>query len=301
MRIRTINKTSTLLKHFYQFSLANEGRRPGVNDVDCLLEHEKATIYVLELQNKPVGKISIIEYGSNLVYLGSFFIHKDYRYLGHGKRFLQAVWERLDENPEIKNKAWYTLPVMAEFYKTFGGVDQWTVGLYDLNVTRSLEKLQSYSSHFQLNQINENNIHDVLAYDNKVFGYPREKFLRMWLSTPGTHARAAFNKDGQILGYVVVRLTFFPEEGYKVGPLYCEDIEVGKSLIKSVFEDINDHGFSHSNSIVVESPTERNPKAKELMEFLDGEYNGAVYYQTTNGLPNSCFDHWFGLLSFAYG
>ena len=302
INLRMVKRTSTLLKHFYQLTLANEGWRPCINDVDCLLEHEQASIYVVESQKKPVATISAVKYGSNVMHFGSFIIHKEYRKLGYVKSIMQVMREHHDEEPGSTIKVWYAAASQVEFLKKINGaVCQWPVGIYDLNVRRSLDKLQGYSSHFQLNHIDVNNMHDVLVYDNKVFGYTREKLLRMWLGSPGTHARVAFNKDGRVLGYVVVRLAFFTEEGYKLGPLYCKDIEVGKSLIKSVFEDINDHGFSRSNSVIVDSPTGRNAKAKELMEFLDGRYLGDIYYLTTNGLPNASFDQWFAIFSPAYG
>lgn len=133
--------------------------------------------------------------------------------MGYAKRIIQAMVERNEEEPARTINVCYAPASRIKFLKNMlGYVCQWPVSIYDLSVSRSLEKLQSYPGPFQLNDIDENNMHDVLLCE-KVFGYTRENFLKTWLNTPGSHTRVAFNKEGRILVNVVVKLAFFYEEG----------------------------------------------------------------------------------------
>ncbi|XP_028416305.1 uncharacterized protein LOC114540228 [Dendronephthya gigantea] len=176
-------------------------------------------------------------------------------------------------------------------------ISRWTVGIYDLKITTALDALKGYTGCCEVKCISKINMEDIYSYDTAVFGYNRSEFLQKWLNTPGTHTRAAIDKEGSIVGYVAARMAFIHDEGYKIGPLFCEDIEVGKALLKGVFEDIRDHSLSSSNSVIVDSPTERNSQAKELMKIVQGKYLGYNEFMTTNGLPKVCFDQWFAITS----
>ena len=114
--------------------------------------------------------------------------------------------------------------------------------------------------------------------------------------TRNSHA-IAVDKEESIVGYVAVRLAFFQDEGYKTGPLFCENIEVGKALLKEVLEDVHERGLSSSNSAIIDSPTSKNPDAEKLMKFVNGKYLGHNVFITTNSLPKGRFDQWFAITS----
>ena len=174
---------------------------------------------------------------------------------------------------------------------------RWRVGIYSLDISKTLETLREYNSNdCEVKHLNEVDMQDIYNYDTDVFGYNRVKFLEKWLNTPGTHARVAVNKEGSIVGYVAARLAFFRDEGYKIGPLFCENIEVGKALLKGVLEDVHEHGLSSSNSAILDSPVGRNPAAEKLMQLI-GRSLGNLEFMTTNGLPKGRFDQWFAITS----
>ena len=141
--------------------------------------------------------------------------------------------------------------------------------------------------------LNEINVQDLYNYDSFVFGYKREKFLEIWLNTPGSHVRVAVNREGSIVGYVAVRVAFIQDEGYKIGPLFCENIEIAMVLLKGVFEEILQCGVSSSHSVIADCPVGRNSRARELMKIVDAEYLAKFEFMTTNGLPRGRFDDCF--------
>ena len=80
--------------------------------------------------------------------------------------------------------------------------------------------------------------HDILYYDTSVHVYARGSFLRKWISAPNCFSYAATDHNGSVLGYTVVRSTFRPEDGWKIGPLFAENSEIAKSLYKTVFQRV---------------------------------------------------------------
>ena len=295
-RVRLITATSTFLKHYYQISLAQQGWRPCYGDIDCYLKLDPTGMMVGLLNNKPIGTVSGIKYEDGYRHVGSHRVEQEYRVFRYGLQLAEASLST--EFGPIKNMSSYTNPEMATKVKTMFKMHcRWTVGIYDVNITKALDKLPACTGVCEVKKINEINMQDLYKYDTYVFGYKREKFLEKWLTTPGTHVRVALDKDGSIVGYVAVKTALLYHEGYKIGPMYCENMEVGKVLLKGVFEDVRECGLSSSNSVIVDSPTGRNPDAKELMELVEGNYLGYNEFLTRNGLPNGRFDYWFAITS----
>ncbi len=266
-RIRLITATSTILKQYYQVSLAREGWRPCVGDIECYLQLDPTGMYVGELNGKPIATHSAIKYADGHCHLGSFCVEREYRNLGYGRNLTDPFLA----NSVPKNiVSLYATPKMArKLEKAFAMVSRWPVGIYDVNILTALETLKTYNSDgCEVRHMNKVNMQDIYNYDTDIFGYNRVKFLEKWFNTPGTHSRVALNKEGSIVGYVAVRTAFFQEEGYKIGPLFCENIDVGKALLKGVFKDIREYGLSSSSSAVLDSPIGRNPDAIKLMQFV---------------------------------
>jgi GNAT superfamily N-acetyltransferase len=253
-------------------------------------------MYVGELNGRPIATLSAIKYADGHCHYGSFCVEREYRNLGYGMKLVEAC---IDNSAPIKNMLTYATPDIARKHEeTFAMVSHWPVGIYDVNILTALETLKTYNSDgCEVRHMNKVNMQDIYNYDTDIFGYNRVKFLEKWFNTPGAHSRVALNKEGSIVGYVAVRTAFFQEEGYKIGPLFCENIDVGKALLKGVFKDIREYGLSSSSSAVLDSPIGRNPDAIKLMQFVDGKYLGHIELMTSNGLPKGRFDQWFAITS----
>jgi hypothetical protein len=295
-RRQVISRTSTFLKQYYQTTLAREGWRPCVDDIDCYLQLDPTGLSIGKLNGKPIATLSAIKYSDGYRHFGAQTIHEKYRRLGYGFEIMKDCMDYTAPNKNVSGYA--TRERARQLEKEFGMIPRWPVGIYDLDIPKSLKTLREYNSNdCEVKDLNEVDMQDIYNYDTEVFGYNREKFLEKWFNTPGTHTRVAVNKEGSIVGYVAVRLAFFLDEGYKIAPLFCENIEVGKALLKGVLEDVHKHGLSPSNSAILDSPVGGNPAAEKLMQMVDGKYLGHIEFLTTNGLPKGRFDQWFAITS----
>ena len=251
------------------------------------------------MNGKPIGTASAIKYENGYCHLESLIVEAKYQKLGYGIDLGKA---QLRCSFGQKNMGGYGTPELLKFFKTVHGMmPLWEVGIYDLNISKTLGTLRVSSNCCEVKEINNINMQDLYKYDTDVFGYNRNKFLKQWLNTVGAHARVAVDKQGSILGYVAVRTAFFQDEGYKLGPLFCKNIDIGKALLKGVFEDVHERGLSSSNSVVLDSPIGVNQDAQKLMEFIEAKYLGRIEFITTKGRPRGHFNQWFAITSPACG
>ena len=126
-----------------------------------------------------------------------------------------------------------------------------------------------------------------------VFGYKRKKFVERLLET--SHARVAVDQQHEIVGYAVGRVLYNPDGGYRIGPLFCESIEIAKCLLVEVFQDILQCGKSSKQAVTIDLPLKANPAANELADILRGKLIFKCAFASTNGLPKSDFKKWFGI------
>ena len=131
----------------------------------------------------------------------------------------------------------------------------------------------------------------LLAYDSGVFGFCRSAFLTKWLRAPGNHARVAIDEEGSVVEYVVARAMFVKDHGYKIGPLFADYELIAVKLLKAVFKELLQQ--NHSPPAVCIDALGQN--AIELAEKLRAKIVKTAIYMTTKGLPNACFDKWFGM------
>jgi hypothetical protein len=99
---------------------------------------------------------------------------------------------------------------------------------HDINSITALKNLQGISmdTSYHVKQVSDVDFETLCNYDMFTFGYNRQQFLYKWLYSPASHSCVALNNQGFIVGYVVVRESIVPNEGYKIGPLFCENINI---------------------------------------------------------------------------
>ena len=263
-RIKTITETSThLKKYFLQTRVHLIGDRPAIDDIDCFLAFDSKVMCVGELDGKPIGVASVFKYDDGYRHGGGYYIEKEYRGHGYGIQLFNHVVEK--SKPIANISCYIHSPKIAELYKKYFGSAEifFSVETYDINSITALKKLQGISrdSRWHVKKAADVDFESLFNYDKVTFGYRCRQFLYKWLFSPASYSCVALNKDGSILGYIVLRKSIVSDEGYKIGPLYCENIDVGKDLIQSVLEAINNDGTS--SSILIRCPIDKNPQVRE--------------------------------------
>ncbi|XP_020906177.1 uncharacterized protein LOC110244309 [Exaiptasia diaphana] len=177
----------------------------------------------------------------------------------------------------------------------------WLTPFFELDLPRAYSVLDSCTilSKHQMCTVREVDFQALTKYDTSVFGYPRQTFLHQWLHTPGSHARVAVSHEGNISGYAASRVTF-NRQGYRLGPLYANSMEIAEGLMKAIFQEMLDEGWSSSSSVYIVCPIGINHDAKILMERLKAKVCFDSVHQSRK-IPNGRFSNWFAIASASIG
>ncbi|KAL9961916.1 hypothetical protein ACROYT_G030952 [Oculina patagonica] len=270
-------------------AMVKEGWRPGLKDAECFLACDPISAFVGELNGKPICCITVTKYGNSLAFGGCFYVSKEYRGKGYGRKIYDAAYASAKSSRSIGTSGLLELEELYKrkgFHSLFYGAHL----LFHLPTALSCLSKALERSPVKIKCIEDVNLEALLAYDTKVFGFKRHAFLSKWFRVTGSHARVAINSEGSIVGYTVARPTFVKEEGYKIGPLFADSEPIAEKLLKAVFEELLQQG-GPPPVVSIDTPTER---ATELGERLQGKKLFEHVYMVTNDPPDACFDKWFG-------
>jgi GNAT superfamily N-acetyltransferase len=299
-RTKLITNTSTYLKKYFLQSRAAEKSRPAIDEVDCFLACD-STLFVGELDSKPIGTCAVFKYQDGYRHGAAYFIEHNYRKYGYGT---QLLIETIRKSEPITNFSVYASLHMVETYKKSLGI-QILHGCetHDINSITALKNLQGISmdTSYHVKQVSDVDFETLCNYDMFTFGYNRQQFLYKWLYSPASHSCVALNNQGFIVGYVVVRESVVPNEGYKIGPLFCENINIAQVLLQSVFKQINEQGTSTSNSVHISCPVDRDPQVRQLLKILDSSHVQTFPFMANNDNLKGRIDKWFAMTSFETG
>ena len=270
-------------------AMVREGWRPGLKDAECFLACDQFSAFVGELNGKPICCVTATKYGDSLVFGGCFYVSKEYRGKGYGRKIFDAAKASAKSSRSIGTSA---LLEMEELYerKGFRSLFYGAHFIFHLPTAISCLSEASESSSVKIKCSEDVNLDALFRYDTTVFGFERHAFLSKWLRVTGSHARVAINSEDSIVGYIVARPTFVKEEGYKIGPLFADSEPVAEKLLKAVFEELLQHG-EPPPVVSIDTPTK---KATELGKRLQGKHLFEQVYMVTDDPLDACFDKWFG-------
>lgn len=297
-RIKRITETSAYLKNYMLQTRTRAKRRPSFDEIDCYLACDPTALYAGELNDRPIGIACIFKYGDGYCHGGGAYVEENYRKSQYGMKILGHV---VKKSEPISNLTTYarTSKMSKLFKKYLGNVDfLYSAETHNLKSTTAFTKLQEISqdtSLYYVKKVVDVNFETLVNYDKLTFGYNRKQFLYKWLYSTASHACVALNSKGAVAGYIVARESVVPNEGYRIGPLYCEDISIAHALLKPVLQQINKQGSS--NSIQICCPIGKNPQVEELLKALGSEYVYKHSFIATNGLPRGRREHWFAITS----
>ena len=265
-----------------------------LNFMDC----DPKAAFVGELNGKPICCATIAKYGDSFAFGGSYIVSKDFRGKGYGKKLCDAIMASVKHFPSI---ALISGLEREEINKRNGFRALFYGAFFVFNMPTTVacfsEISESERSPVKIKRIEEVNMQELFTYDTKVFGFERHAFLSKWLQLTGSHARVAIDSEGFIVGYTVARPTFI-KESYKIGPLFADSEAIAEKLLKAVFEELFRQHEGPVSLVCIDAPTE---KATKLCERLQGKRSFELVYMVMNGVPDACFDKWFGYTTVQFG
>ena len=216
-------------------AMIKEGWRPGLQDAECFLACDPTAAFVGELNGKPIGCITMAKYGDGFAFCGCYIVNKEYRGKGYGRKIWDAAIASVRPSRSIALSGLIDKENMYK-RKGFRSHSYGARFVFDLPSAMSRFSEASERSPVKIKRIEQVNLEALFMYDTTVFGFERHAFLSKWLRMAGSHARVAINSDDSIVGYIVARLMFVKEEGYKIGPLFADSEPVAEKLLKAVFQ-----------------------------------------------------------------
>ena len=160
----------------------------------------------------------------------------------------------------------------------------------------------SLSNAYRVQTVDQIDMQALFNYDTAVFGYQRQKFLQTFLCVEGCHTRVAINEEGDIVGYASAMTAFIKEEGYRLGPLYADSMEIAQVLLKALFEEMIVKGMSPSLSARVFVPVGNNAEGRKLFELLLAKAATFTFtFMTTKSIPKGRFQNWFAIVGTEFG
>lgn len=257
---------------------AAEGWNPGLSDALAFYATDPEGFFMARLDHEIVGCISAVAYDDSFGFMGFYIVDSKHRGEGIGLKLWQTALKHLGDRtigldgvlaqqPNY-NKSGFQLAYRNVRYEGRGKA----------SLKHDLIDLRGFP------------LERLLAYDTPLFGLKRRKFLQAWIQMPQAHALGKLDNE-HLLGYGVMRKC---REGYKVGPLFADDVNTAQELFEAFA------GIAKDDKIFLDIP-EANPHAEALIHNfrLKPVFETARMYKGTP--PSQQLEKVFGVTTFELG
>ncbi|EDO41907.1 predicted protein [Nematostella vectensis] len=296
LQVRSVRPDESGLLSYILRLIDGEKWRVCSNTCECLLLIDPTSVFVGELNGKPIGSVVFLKYGESYCFVSTFIIDPEYRGNGYGKQLFNTAMKAASPPPSM---ALCSVDAMVPNYKRLGFEPLWRLNGYDVEVKVALLqtlKREFTTSSYHAETVDESKNDVIINYDTKVFGHERKDFLKYFIRSCNGLARMASDSGGSIVGYLATREAYNKEYGYVVGPLYADSIDVAAVLLISIVEAILDSGSQEvAPRICMLSPVGGNPEAKRLIDLMGGELQESDTFCATNGKLQGCVRKWFAI------
>ncbi|AQS39258.1 acetyltransferase [Shewanella psychrophila] len=261
-----------------------EGWNPGINDAALFYLADPNGFFVGELAGEIVAVGSAVTYGDHFAFCGLYIVAPEHRGKGYGLALtehrlaycgdrnvgIDGVLENVDIYQRIGYRAYYQ---NRRYQKSAAYRSQSIAAITDIDSKVSTAELDA-----------------INLYDRQCFPASREAFLQAWM-TQNDGLTLVYRQEGKVLGYLVRRRCV---EGYKVGPLFADNIDITSLLFNQAQSGIE------GVTIILDVP-ESNPAAVALAEGEDMQVVFATARMYQRGMPNIDNEKIFGITTFELG
>lgn len=194
---------------------ATEGWNPGIYDAEAFYAADSGGFLMGEINGEPISSISAVRYDETFGFIGLYIVKQNWRGQGFGLKTWNAGLNLLGN----RNIALDGVLAQVDNYRKFGFEPAYRHVRYEglgigTNINKNLIPLADIA------------IEKIINYDRQYFPTPRPQFLQKWINQPENTA-LGFVKNDDLFGYGVLRKC---RNGYKIGPLFAEDIEIAETL-----------------------------------------------------------------------
>lgn len=202
---------------------AHEGWNPGLHDGECFYAADPDGFLLGERTGTPVSCISVVTYPENFAFLGFYIVRPEFRGRGYGLKTWRAGLRRLSG---FKVGLDGVVGQQRNYTKS-GFILAWRNIRYAGTAPGRQAPAPADGYIVPMTGVSFSDLED---YDRRHFPAARPTFLHLWISRPGTTARALV-RDGRIAGYGVIRPC---RSGFKIGPLFADDEAAADALFAAL-------------------------------------------------------------------
>lgn len=263
---------------------AAEGWNPGLYDADVFWNTDPGGFVGAEIEGELVATGSIVSYRGRYGFMGFFMVRPDLRGKGIGTKLWfyrrNLLKSRLEQGGVIAMDGVFD---MQDWYAKGGFV-------FSHRNLRMEGVATSFPDTDGIVPLREVPFEKVTAYDEQIFGFPRQSFLQPWLSLPRSSS-FGFVREGELKGFGMIRAC---REGHKIGPLFADEPGVAEHILQGLVSTVSGEAFW------LDIP-ENNPDAVALADrFAMEEVFGCarMYY---GGIPEVPWRNIYGITTFELG
>jgi len=249
-----------------------EGWNPGLHDRELITANNPEGCFAGILDGKMVSSIVAAQYQRKYGFLGLYIVAPEYRGRGYGR----AIWEHainyLTGEVGVECIGLDSVLASEALYKRSGFQPSYKIWQYKGVVSRSFKRVCP--------PIGERHFPDIADYDLKVFMMDRASFLHGFIFKAEAKTAEAY-AGGKLAGFAVAHPCF---EGYKIGPLFADDIEVARMLLESLLAELPGQTVNvkaaESNSLAIRLFTNfgMRPDSPTVRMYTSHKYQQDIRY-----------------------
>ena len=267
-----------------------DGWHIGPHDFHCAVAFDPKSFYVGEVDGELATHISVITYPNHHYHAGGLIVTEKFRQMDYARKSVYKGMEVCDQNYTVGTDI---LVDSRSKFEMLGFDKLWNTNIAMLNLEKIIANVSKsgISSGVAVKPICNINLEKLLEYDQSVFGTPRQTFMTRWINVSGSLGWAAVReKSDTIVGYAIIKQVIRgggTEIGLAMAPLYANDAQIAKLLLKSAAENCLATEAIPKTKLELFHPVGDNcgEGAAELMDELEAELTHIAYRMYTKGIP----------------
>ena len=226
-----------------------EGWNPGLHDCEVAYSFDPKGFFGGFLDGKMIGSISAVNYQGKYGFLGLYIVTPEHRSRGYGLALWKHAKDYLINGVGVDCVGLNSVLANESLYEMSGFRTAYRINRYMCIVSRSAQR--------EFPPIEDSDFPHVASYDAGVFQINRTSFLRDFIFKTEAITARVYVKD-RLGGFAVARPCF---EGYKIGPLFANDLEIAARLAESLFADLSE------KTVFIEVPEPNHEALRLVTEY----------------------------------
>lgn len=261
-----------------------EGWNPGPRDAEVFYATDPNGFYGFYRNNELITGGAIVSYNGEFGFMGLFIVQPEYRAAGLGRKLWylrrDTLLSRLNNGASIGMDG---VVAMQPFYENGG----FKIAFRDERYVRTGS---TFKVDGNISPILEDDLAQVLAYDEINFGFARPQFMIPWLQLPDNRT-FKYLDDGELNGFAIVRKLI---SGYKIGPLFANDAMIAEELYTACLNAVP------GEHLYIDIPVS-NTGAVQLVQKYGATYVFECARMYHGEAPGIDMNKVFGITSFELG